>query len=171
MYVQYYKLLRYGLSGYQQCCDNMMNNAKFIRDGLKRMTYKGKPRFIMLDHGDGACLPVVTAMLNPACELTYDDIDLQHVLSQHHWYVSGYKMGFNHPITEENIALFSDQHKDQTMFRVVVKSNLTRDMAEHLLHSFEESFEFLDAVDFSQLHGFDSSQLRHKDQRTITNHC
>ncbi len=171
VYVQYYKLLRYGMSGYQQCCDNMMSNAKFLRDGLAAMQSEGKPRFVMLDHGDEHCLPVVTAMLNPECNFSYDDIDLQHVLSQHHWYVSGYKMGFNHPLTEETIALFHDADADQTMFRIVVKSNLTRDMAQHLLDSFGEAFAFLDAVDFSKLHDFDSVQLRHKDQRTISNHC
>jgi len=171
VYVQYYKLLRYGISGYQQCCDNMMRNAKFLRDGLKAMTYQGKPRFIFLDHGDDQCLPVVTAMLNPQCELSYDDIDLQHVLSQHHWYVSGYKMGLNHPLTEETIPLLRDESADQTMFRIVVKSNLTRDLAQHLLDSFGAAFEFLDAVDFSKLHGVETAKLRHKDQRTITNHC
>ena len=143
VYVQYYKLLRYGMSGYAQCCENMMRNAKFIRDALKAMTHEGKPRFVFLDHGDDRCLPVVTAMLNPECGFTYDDIDLQHVLAQHHWYVSGYKMGFNHPLTEETTALFSDEHADKTMFRIVVKSNLTRDMAEHLIASFNAAFGFL----------------------------
>ena len=149
----------------------MMRNAKFIRDGLKEMTFEGKPRFLMLDDGDENCLPVVTAMLNPECGFTFDDIDLQHVLSQHHWYVSGYKMGLNHPLTEKNIPLCIDRSADQTMFRVVVKSNLTRDMAKHLLNSFTESFELLDTLDFSKVHGFDSTKLRHKDQRIITNHC
>ena len=110
-------------------------------------------------------------MLNPDCHFTFDDIDLQHVLSQHHWYVSGYKMGFNHPISEENISLFVDQEAGQTMFRIVVKNNLTRDMAQHLLDSFGQASEFLDAVDFSKLHGVSSKDLRHKDQRTISNHC
>jgi glutamate decarboxylase len=171
VYVQYYKLLRYGLSGYQQCCDNMMRNASFIREGLQAMHHEGKPRFIFLDHGDEHCLPVVTAMLNPECGFSYDDIDLQHVLSQHHWYVSGYKMGFDHPLTEEKLALFHNADADQTMFRIVVKNNLTRDMAQNLLVSFEEACRFLDAVDFSSLHGFDTAQLRHNNQRRLSNHC
>jgi glutamate decarboxylase len=171
VYVQYYKLMRYGLEGYRRCCETMMANAAYIRAGLREMTYEGKPRFILLDEGDTNCLPVVTAMLNPECDFTYDDIDLQHVLSQHHWYVSGYKMGFNHPLTEETIQLFHDQDADQTMFRVVVKNNLTRDLAAHLLASFSAAFEFLDMVDFSKLHGASSEQMRHKDQRVLTNHC
>lgn len=171
VYVQYYKLLRYGVSGYQQCCDNMMSNASYIRSGLKQMMHEGKPRFVMLDDGGSGCLPVVTAMLNPDCHFTYDDIDLQHVLSQHHWYVSGYKMGFNHPVNEEYISLFQEQSAEKTMFRIVVKNNLTRDLANHLLASFVEAFALLDAVDFSGVHGADTSMLRHKDQRMITNHC
>ena len=168
---RFYKLLRFGLAGYRQCCENMMRNAQFIRDGLRSMTYEGKPRFVLLDDGDEHCLPVVTAMLNPECGFTYDDIDLQHVLSQHHWYVSGYRMGLEDPSTGQTVALFHDREADQSMFRVVVKSNLTRDMATHLLGSFEAAFEFLDAVDFSGLHGFDSTKLRHRDQKHGSRHC
>ena len=171
VYVQFYKLMRYGRAGYQQVCDNMMSNAKYIRDGLKEMTCEGKPRFVFLDHGDEGALPVVAASLNPDCDFTYDDIDLQNALSQHHWYVGGYKMSLNHPLTEETMGLFVDESADRTMFRIVVKNNLTRGMADHLLESFRETFRFLDAVDFSNLHGVDSSQLRHKDQRKLTNHC
>ena len=171
VYVQYYKLLRYGLSGYRQVCDNMMANAQHIREALSEMTVNGQPRFVILDDGPQNCLPVVTAMLNPECGFTYDDIDLQHVLSQQHWYVSGYKMGINDPVTEEYKALFNDQDKDKTMFRIVVKNNLTRNMANHLVDSFKVAFELLDTVDFSAIHGTDTSSLRHKDRKRLTNHC
>jgi glutamate decarboxylase len=170
VYVQFYKLLRYGTTGYQECCDSMMQYAQYIRDGLKAMTYKGKPRFVLLDSGDDCCLPVVTAMLNPDCNLTYDDIDLQNALSQHHWYVSGYKMGFNHPLTEKMTPLFSDEPASKTMFRIVIKSNLSSSMMHHLLDSFKESLEFLDSVDFSKSHKVKSDKLRHKDQ-IVSNHC
>lgn len=171
VYVQYYKLLRYGVSGYQKCCDNMMKTAKFLRDALKAMTYNNTPRFVILDDGDQHCLPVVTAALNPACEFAYDDIDLQHVLSQHHWYVSGYRMGFNDPLTEENISLFHDEDSQRTMFRIVVKSNLTHNLAEHLLASFNAAFKFLDTIDFSNQRDINMLTCRHKDQKTLTNHC
>ena len=170
VYVQYYQLIRQGLSGYQQCCDNLMQNAKFLRDGLKAMTYRGKPRFTILDNGDTECLPVVTARLNPDCDISYDDIDLQHVLSQYRWYVSGYRMQYEHPLSGETLPLFFDQAGQISMFRIVVKSNLTRNVAKKLLESFKSAFEFIDPLDFSKLHGFKTENLRHQDQR-ITNHC
>jgi hypothetical protein len=79
-------------------------------------------------------------------------------------------MGFNHPVSEAYSPLFHDEDAQSSMFRIVVKSNLTRSLAEDLLESFESAFELLDAVDFSKLHGFETRSLRHKDQR-ITNHC
>ena len=170
VYVQYYKFLRYGMSGYQKCCDSMLRHADIIREGLRTMQYKGKPRFTILDHGNENCLPVVTAMLNPECELEYDDIDLQHALSEHHWYVSGYRMGFNDPMTGKNKPLFSDQDASTSMFRVVVKSNISSVMVEHLLDSFKKSLHLLDSIDFKAKNGFRSHLLRHKDQ-VITNHC
>jgi hypothetical protein len=84
-------------------------------------------------------------------------------LSQNLWYVSGYKMGFEHPLRQQTMALFQDETAQQTMFRVVVKSNLTRDMADHLLSSFGGAFTFLDAVDFS---GCTGSKLSNFDLRT-----
>ncbi len=171
VYVQYYKLLRHGMSGYRQVCTNMMANAQHLREGLRAMTFKGRPRFVFLDNGDEHCLPVVAANLNPECSFSYDDIDLQHVLSQHHWFVGGYRMGFKHPLSEELIPLFSDAKANQAMFRVVVKSNLTRGMVDHLLASFREAFAFLDLVDFSGVHGFETVQMRHMDQRRPGEAC
>ena len=80
-------------------------------------------------------------------------------------------MGFTHPHTEETLPLFYDQEAEKTMFRIVVKNNMTRDMADHLLASIAETFTFLDSVDFSKLHQFDTMRLRHKDQRRPSNHC
>ena len=59
-------------------------------------------------------------------------------------YVSAYKMSFTHPATEETEALFCDMQPDQTMFRIVVKSNLTAKLALHLLKTLQTACEFLD---------------------------
>lgn len=171
VYAQYYKLLHYGASGYRRCCEYMMENARYLRDGLRAMTRAGTPRFRLLDHGDRGCLPVVTARLNPDCRAGYGDIDLQHVLSQHHWYVGSYRMQFDHPLTHERLPLFRDEDPDSSMFRIVVKSNLTRGMAEHLLESIRETLEFLDSVAAEGSLEFETHWLRHKDQRRFTDHC
>ena len=112
VYSQYYKFLHYGMTGYRQCNDNMMANAKFLRDGLRAMTH-----------------------------------------------------------SEQTLPLFHDTDAEESMFRIVVKTNLTRNMAEHLLDSFRATADFFDAVDFSVIPDFQMHHLRHKDQRRLTNHC
>ena len=103
----------------------------------------------MLDGGDTRCLPVVAARLNPELGLHYTDIDMQHALSESHWYVSGYSLGFEDPSNhnEELEDIFTDVDKDATMFRVVVKSNLTMGLAEDLTSKLEEVLGVLDTMD------------------------
>eukprot|EP00929_Paragymnodinium_shiwhaense_P053030 TRINITY_DN26554_c0_g1_i1.p1 TRINITY_DN26554_c0_g1~~TRINITY_DN26554_c0_g1_i1.p1 ORF type:complete len:530 (-),score=144.46 TRINITY_DN26554_c0_g1_i1:410-1999(-) len=144
-YVQFYKFLRLGWNGYAALEQNMMHVAKHLRDKMKKMEVNGKPRFEILDDGDAGCLPVVTARLNPELKLPYDDIDLQHELAKSHWYVSGYKMSMNHPLTEEIMPLFHDAPQDSTMFRVVVKSNLTMYLMDDLISHLEQALEELDS--------------------------
>lgn len=130
-YVQFYKFLRLGSAGYVQKVKNQMAVSAYLRNELAQMkAANGKPRFQILD-GSAAicnCLPVVAARLNPELGLSYDDIDLQHALSESHWYVSGYSLGFEDPNHEGEgmVPLFTDLDKDTTMFRIVVKSNLTK---------------------------------------------
>ena len=150
VFVQYYKFLRLGLEGYKSLCNNRMANAKYLRDGLKAMELTGKPRIKWLDAGDTGCLPVVACCLNPDLKLPYDDIDLQHVMMGHHWYVSGYMMSFLDPASEQTRPLFTDAEPAQTMFRVVVKADVTRPMIEHLLISFKSELRDMDELG----HGF-----------------
>jgi len=153
--VQLYKFLRLGTEGYRTKVRAQMETAKFLRDGLKAMTHKGLPRWIMIDGGDSGCLPVVSAYLNPALKLAYDDIDFQHIVAEHHWYVSAYAMSFHHPVEETTLPLFSDAPATGTMMRIVVKSNLTMVLARNLLSSMTEAIEFLDGASegYLDLHG------------------
>ena len=171
VYDQYYKLVHFGREGYRRVTENMMANARHVRDGLKAMTHQGKPRFLLLDDGDEHCLPVVTAMLNPDCGLAFGAVDLQHAVSQHHWYVGAYPMEYDHPVTGEGLPLFHDADSEQSMFRIVVKSNLTRNLAGHLLESIERALEVLDRIGGSRERGFEWHMLRHKDQHRFSNHC
>lgn len=109
----------------------------------------GKPRFEILDGGEHehGCLPVVGARLNKELGLTYDDIDLQHALSESHWYVSGYGLtfeNFGHDAQKE--TLFGDCSETDTMFRIVVKSNLTMGLAKQLMDQLDEVLFVLDGM-------------------------
>jgi len=146
-YSQFYKFMRLGIQGYVSVTNNMMNVCTYIRKELKSMMSEdGKtPIFAMLDDGDTGCLPVVAAMVNPELKAPYDDIDLQYELGKTHWYVSGYRMDFEHPLTKKELPIFTDQPAEKTMFRVVVKSNLTIRMAKNLVTSFKQSIDFLNS--------------------------
>ena len=88
VYVQLYQFLRLGKVGYSKMIEHQLKVAGILRDRLKKMMYKGKPRFEIMDatvHGH-QCLPVVAARLNPELGLHYDDIDLQHAIAEHQWY-------------------------------------------------------------------------------------
>ena len=165
VYVQFYKFLRHGKLGYQNLTDNMMNTTKFIRDRMKEVKSPNwKIYFMIIDDGDQVSLPVVTAMIDKDAGLPFDDIDLQHVLSMEHWYVSGYVQNFHDPDTEETLPLFSNSPADGTMFRIVVKSNLTHTMTVNLVECIQRSIQFL--VDlgkgFEKMHR-NSSHARQRD--------
>lgn len=53
-------------------------------------------------------------------------------------------MSFHNPITKEEMALFSDLPKEQAMFRIVVKQNLTRPLATDLIDAIAATVHFLD---------------------------
>lgn len=148
IYVQFYKLLRMGRAGYKQQVENQMNTCEYIRKCLKQMTRNGKPRFIIIDAVEQSeqklCLPVVTAMFNPELELLYDSIDFQDVMQMSRWYIGGYCMSFNHPVTHKKMPLFHDQPADRTMFRIVVKANVTMGMAQRMMVEIKNAVDYLD---------------------------
>ena len=147
-YVQFYKLLRLGKEGYKNKVENQMGVTSYLRHFLENLKHpSGKDRFQLLDGGDTCCLPVVSARLNPELGLHYDDIDLQHALSESHWYVSGYSLGFENPSNGRFENLCTDVNEATTMFRIVVKSNLTRTLAENLASNIEKILAVLDEMD------------------------
>jgi len=64
--------------------------------------------------------------------------DLTRVLLRRR-YVSGYSLSFTHPVSGEALPLFEDMPASATMFRIVVKANLTADLALDLLKAFREA--------------------------------
>jgi hypothetical protein len=126
-----------------------MKVASFIREYLlNAKDENGHNRFQILDGGDTCCLPVVAARLDPSSHRPYDDVDLQHLLSESHWYVSGYGLGFEDPFDGSAFKpLCGDASSDATMFRIVVKSNLTMSLAENLIATFEATLPILDSME------------------------
>lgn len=149
VYVQLYQFLRLGISGYTKQMEHQLHCCNILRNHLAKMKHNGKPRFQIMDDAPNGkvCLPVVAARLNPDQNFTYDDIDLQHVIAEHQWYVSGYGLNFNHPITEKKLRLFTDISSKCTMFRVVVKANINDEMIFNLVDAIENSLEFLDNME------------------------
>ncbi|KAL3802921.1 hypothetical protein ACHAWO_003553 [Cyclotella atomus] len=156
-YVQFFKLLRLGKEGYMKKVENQMSVAAYLRNFIASLTHpSGHKRFQILDGGDTCCLPVVSARLNPDLGLHYDDKDFQHALSESHWYVSGYSLGFENPATFEFEDLFTDVDQASTMFRIVVKSNLSMGLAQNLANKIKETLLVLDSLD----EGYESVKQR-----------
>ena len=72
-------------------------------------------------------------------------------------------MALNNPLTEESEPLFHDASKDTTMFRVVVKANLTRRLAADLLNAIKDTLAYLErtGAGFAELHGKKERQHHH----------
>jgi hypothetical protein len=80
-------------------------------------------------------------------DLPYNDIDVQHALSESHRYVSGYALGFEDPCgTDELMSLCKGAMPIEKMFRIVVKSNLTVSLAQMLKLQFIKTLPILDGM-------------------------
>jgi len=137
IYVQYYKFLRLGKIGYTRKVANQMAVSAYLRKYLMEAKdpATGKHIFLSLDCGDTHCLPVVGARLNPEVTLNrFTDVDFQHALYESHWYVSGYSLAFENFKKGGKVEpLASDVGIHASMFRVVVKCNLTYHLAQDLV--------------------------------------
>ena len=119
------------------------------------------------------CLAVVAARLNPACNLPYDDIDLQHAIGVNHWFVCGYKMQFTHPLTEKSLPLFCDADQNETMLRIVVKANLTMKLAQNLVATLKSTLARMDAVGdgYAEMHHAHADKVKSLKDHAGKTHC
>ena len=72
-------------------------------------------------------------------------------------------MGFENPANHTFEDLFTDVDAGETMFRVVVKSNLTRSLAEDLTEKLTKVLDVLDSMDS----GYQSLRSRAHSLRTV----
>ena len=147
-YVQMYKLLRLGLSGYKKKVARQLSVAQEFREHCRKMKCKdGKQLFEIFDGSvddDGnddkvPCLPVFSGRLNPALNLNFDDFSLQHAIAEFHWYVSAYRFSFEDFSKGGELgSICKDEPARSSMFRVVFKSNLTHVMMNDLCNRLDE---------------------------------
>ena len=82
-----------------------------------------------------------------------------------HWYVSGYCLSFeNFKDGGKKEALFNDLPEEDTMFRIVVKSNLTLGLAHQLMRHLEELLPQMDTMEsgYSSLKTAKAAKLEHE---------
>jgi len=145
LYVQFYKFQRLGELGYARLAQNMCNIAQYISTRLTDFKVNGIPRFRVLSQSAVWRLPVVSVLFNPEWTAKYNAIVLQNKILERGWFVSGYNTAMYHPVGHELVAIFADLPPSSSMFRIVVKSNMSMMMAQHLLQAIEQALEWLDA--------------------------
>eukprot|EP00522_Entomoneis_paludosa_P011879 CAMPEP_0172439058 /NCGR_PEP_ID=MMETSP1065-20121228/169_1 /TAXON_ID=265537 /ORGANISM="Amphiprora paludosa, Strain CCMP125" /LENGTH=538 /DNA_ID=CAMNT_0013187685 /DNA_START=93 /DNA_END=1709 /DNA_ORIENTATION=- len=138
-YVQAYKFLRLGKSGYRRKVQRQLDVTKTFRNQMREMTVHGKPLFQICDADENPCLPVFAARINPELNVSYDDFSIQHAIGEFHWYVGAYYLSFEDFSKGGKLGpLCSDESVKSSMFRVVFKSNLTHSLAHDLINRMKE---------------------------------
>jgi glutamate decarboxylase len=154
IYSQLYKFLRLGMEGYRIVTKNQYDNAILITTLLKEFKYNGKPRFEIFNKIDMDSLPVISMRLNPKLKLKYNDIDFQNAMSMTKWYIGSYLMQYTHPITKKQERMFYDEDRDNTMFRITVKTELSKELIlDSLITSIDSTLKYLDNQKTIQIHG------------------
>lgn len=126
---QYYQILRLGFEGYKAIMTNLMKISGHLQDGILETGH-----FKLIGSGKG--LPVVAFALKAGRkdangnDIKYDEFDVMDKLRQFHWELPAYNL----PKAAEH----------QKMLRVVVREDLTYEMASILVTDIKKSIEWLD---------------------------
>jgi len=142
LYVQMYKFARMGYIGYTRLATSMCATAEEISASLGAMAKDGVPRFIVLSRD--TALPVACALFNPECGMNYNAVVLQNKILADGWFVSGYTTAMYRAVDGQTVPLFADVSATSSMFRIVVKANMSPSMAKQLLYAVSHALEWLD---------------------------
>jgi len=176
LYVQAYKFLRLGMSGYKQKVANQLHVTSVFRESMRAYKWiNGEPLFQILDADKDFGLPVCALRVNPKLDVAFTDYTIQHAVGEYHWYVGAYHLSFEDFGNGGVVSAFcSDEPKSASMFRVVFKSNLTLSLCEDLtsridevITHFKEEAESKKPEGFNQ--GFKSFKEILKNKATKTN--
>jgi len=145
VYVQMYKFIRLGKEGYTANAERMLKLASYLREALREMkTKEGKNRFIMYDSPYWT-VPVASCRVNHDA-IPYEEHELTGLISnESEWFMGANNMTFHHP-TKGNVflPLLKETSMDDSMFRIVVKPNMTMPLCKELIYFVERACRKLD---------------------------
>ncbi len=124
IYGQYYNFLRFGRKGYTSIMKNTLETARYLSSKLEGTGY-----FSILSVAD--LLPIVALKFKQG--LNFNEYDLADELRKRGWVIPAYRL----PPNAEDISLF----------RVVVKPNFSREMADILTQDIKNAIDRLSKKD------------------------
>jgi glutamate decarboxylase len=122
---QYFMLTSLGREGYRKAMQGCQDVACQLSAGIAEI---GPYRLI----SDGSELPVFAFTLAPEVR-NYTVFDVSDRLRQHGWLVPAYT--------------FPENRQDLSALRIVVRSGMTHEMADHLLEHLRELTQFLESLE------------------------
>jgi len=122
---QYYMFLSLGHAGYRRVMQNAQNVAQYLSGEIAKI---GPYRLIT----DGSDLPVFAFTLAPDVE-NYTVFDVSDRIRERGWLSPAYT--------------FPEKRQDLSVLRIVVRTGMNLDLADHLLEHLAEQTEFLESLD------------------------
>jgi glutamate decarboxylase len=122
---QYFMFVSLGLEGYRRVIQTAQDVARHLSTGIAEIG----PYRLLSDGGD---LPVFAFALAPEVR-NYSVFDVSDRLRERGWLVPAYT--------------FPANRQDLSVLRIVVRTGMSHDMAEHLLGYLREQTEFLQSLD------------------------
>ena len=122
---QYYMFLSLGHAGYRRVMQNAQNVAQYLSGEIAKI---GPYRLIT----DGSDLPVFAFTLAPDVE-NYTVFDVSDRIRERGWLIPAYT--------------FPEKRQDLSVLRIVVRTGMNLDLADHLLEHLAEQTEFLESLD------------------------
>ncbi|MEM0133057.1 glutamate decarboxylase [Acidiplasma sp.] len=113
---QYYNILRMGRSGYKKIAENMMGNARYLANEIKKMD-----NFELVSSAEH--IPVIT--FKQKHEDSFNLFDLSSELRKFGWIIPAYSL-------PENAS-------DTVLMRIVVRESFSRDMADLLINHIRQA--------------------------------
>merc|ERR1712238_167445 len=139
LYVQAYKFLRLGMSGYKQKVANQLHVTSVFRESMRAYKWiNGEPLFQILDADKDFGLPVCALRVNPKLDVAFTDYTIQHAVGEYHWYVGAYHLPSKISVMVALYQHFAVMNQNQHLCSASSSSNLTLALCEDLTSRIDE---------------------------------